>query len=160
MAYGIHSDVAQDRFKDKVSPCPITGCWFWVGSLMNNGYGEAWDGERRVTAHRLAYRLFVGDLSGDEMIDHKCQCKRCVNPDHLRKCNKSENGINRGKNKNNTSGFKGVSLDKRRNLWRSCITIMGKQMFLGYFKTPELASISYNNACVDVFGVFANSGVI
>jgi hypothetical protein len=132
-----------------------------MGSFFNTGYGECWDGSigKRVTTHRMAYRLFIGPVEENEMIDHKCGIKGCVNPEHLRKCSKSENGANRGKNKNNTSGLKGAYLDKRRNNWRSFIQKDGKQFYLGTFSSPEEAHIAYRAASLQKYGNFANSGV-
>src|SRR3990167_10114706 len=47
-----------DRFWNKVQPCPMTGCWIWVGHTCKSGYGigygQAWDGDRVVPAHRYA----------------------------------------------------------------------------------------------------------
>ena len=54
--------------------------------------------------------------------------------------------MNRGKQANNTSGFKGVYYDKRNNNWASSIMAGGKSYWLGYFPTPEAASKAYNKA--------------
>lgn len=71
-------------------------CWFWTGGTQSDGYGEFWDGTRRVPAHRYAYRLEHGDLPDSRDLDHTCHnfdiacnrgrdCphRRCVNPAHL-----------------------------------------------------------------------------
>lgn len=36
-----------------------------------------------MAAHRFAYLNYVGDVSEDLMIDHKCKNPACVNPAHL-----------------------------------------------------------------------------
>jgi hypothetical protein len=44
---------------------------------------------------------------------------------------------NTGPQRNNTSGFKGVSWAKRRGAWQAHIKIQGKQRFLGHFATAD-----------------------
>lgn len=161
MAYAIHSDVSQDlkdRFMSRVYPCPTSGCWLWGGSWYNTGYGEVWVNSRKALAHRLAYAIFVGDVLGENIIDHKCCNKHCVNPEHLRLCDKSQNGANRGLNKNNKSGFKGVSFSKRNGKWVATISPDGKSKFLGYFDTPEEAYERRKQEDAKVFGEFAYVG--
>jgi hypothetical protein len=46
----------------------------------------------------------------------------------------------------NTTGYLGVSLDKRRNRYYYQMTIAGKQKFVGYFFTAEAASAAYQEA--------------
>lgn len=52
---------------------------------------------------------------------------------NLRIVNKSQNCINRGLHKNNTSGAKGVSWDKVSKKWHSYISINRKNINLGLF---------------------------
>ena len=47
--------------------------------------------------------------------------------------------------KNRTSKYTGVSLDKSRNKWRSNIYINDKQVYLGRFNTEQEASNAYQN---------------
>ena len=51
--------------------------------------------------------------------------------------------------KNNTSGYKGVSYDKRAGSYRTYITINKKRIRLGYFTTPEGGAIAYNNYIIE-----------
>lgn len=59
------------------------GCWEWQNSRDRLGYGQV----SRISsgeslAHRLAWRIFVGDPSG-KMICHSCDNPPCCNPEHL-----------------------------------------------------------------------------
>ena len=47
--------------------------------------------------------------------------------------------------KNNTSGFKGVSLTKDKAKWRARITVNSVQILLGVFNTPLEAALAYDN---------------
>lgn len=74
---------------------------------------------------------------------------------NLRHCTKSENGRNRGKNKGNTSGFKGVSWSKQKRKYEAYIKVHGKQTRLGFFATAEEAAHAYDSAAKSYHGEFA-----
>lgn len=66
-----------------------TGCWLWTGRLGTGGYAyfamKCADGRWRPRrAHRVAYELFVGPIPDGLALDHMCEVRHCVNPDHLR----------------------------------------------------------------------------
>ncbi len=73
-----------DRLQDKISPCPNTGCWFYIGRWNSgNGYGKAaWQGVTWMF-HRLVYTLLVGPIPDGAILDHTCRVRCCCNPDHL-----------------------------------------------------------------------------
>jgi hypothetical protein len=63
------------------------GCWVWMGGGRTGGYGAFNErvpgGFKPTSAHRSAYRLFVGPIPEGLVLDHLCRNRRCVNPDHL-----------------------------------------------------------------------------
>ena len=56
------------------------------------------------------------------------------------------NLANRGRQRNNTSGCKGVTWDKARRKWLSPIQVQGRQIFLGRFTQRQQAFCVYQAA--------------
>lgn len=77
--------------------------------------------------------------------------------ENLRVCTRAENMANRGKNKNNTSGFKGVFrfAQNRKSPWVAQIQKGGQSTYLGYFPTAEAAARAYDEAARSLHGEFA-----
>lgn len=74
---------AIERFQEKIFPEPNTGCWYWFAALDSKGYGQFWDGKKRVYAHRFSYIYLKGEIPSGLVLDHLCRVPCCVNPDHL-----------------------------------------------------------------------------
>ena len=67
------------------------GCWIWEGSTTATGYGGIkWNGKSTV-AHRVVYSLIKGEIPEGLFLDHLCNVKKCVNPDHLEPVTHREN---------------------------------------------------------------------
>lgn len=79
---------------------------------------------------------------------------------NLRFCTKSENGMNRCKQRNTTSIYKGVSFHKRNNNWKASIRLEGKDIYLGCFTNEVDAAKAYNAKAIELFGEFANLNII
>ena len=60
-----------------------SGCWLWTGPLSKWGYGEFTPHYSGGYAHRIAYETFVGSIPPGLNVLHKCDVRRCINPDHL-----------------------------------------------------------------------------
>lgn len=84
---------AIDRWWAKVDK--TDACWLWTGSLDRRGYGQfdVWDesGHKNHRAHRWGYQKLIRVLADDEVLDHLCRVRQCVNPAHLEPVTNMEN---------------------------------------------------------------------
>lgn len=68
------------RFIEKLA-FGSSDCWIWTGTV-SAGYGRMTSlGENK--AHRVAWRLFKGDIPKGMKVLHACDLMLCVNPGHL-----------------------------------------------------------------------------
>lgn len=59
-----------------------SGCWEWK-KAKRNGYGQTSVLGKQEIAHRASWIIFRGEIPSGMNINHKCNNKGCVNPDHL-----------------------------------------------------------------------------
>ena len=97
--------------------------------------------QNAIMKHKEGY--MVDHINWDTLDNRKC---------NLRHVTHSQNLMNRGPQKDNKSGYKGVS--KRRNKWHARITENGNIHVLGDYNTPELAALAYNEASIKYHGEF------
>jgi hypothetical protein len=113
-------------------------------------------GEKR--SHLCMHRLVAtrsGLVIDGKQLDH-------VDGDGLNNCRgdlrvstTSQNHANRRRNRNNTSGFKGVTWNKRWKKWVAQIEVAGQNLYLNGFDDPRDAARAYNEAALEHFGEFA-----
>jgi hypothetical protein len=87
-------------------------------------------------------------------IDHDTLNNRRSN---LRLVNRFQNRWNAKKQKDNISGFKGVSWDEGHKKWRAVITVNRITHHLGRYEDPKEAADAYNKAALELHGTFAYS---
>lgn len=104
------------------------------------------------TAHLARYIL---NYYGEFLIDHKDRDIFNNQKENLRKATRSQNGANRPKSINNTSGYKGVSWVNRDKRWIAQIGVNGQAIHIGSFRNKEKAALAYNEAAIKYHGEFA-----
>lgn len=106
--------------------------------------------------HRIILSRILGrELARLERVDHIDLDGLNNRRRNLRLATDATNGQNRGRNKNNASGYKGVSYDKRNGKWVAQIDANGKHYPLGRFDTAEQAYEAYCAAAKELHGAFA-----
>lgn len=106
--------------------------------------------------HRVILSRILGrDLLQTETVDHidRDSLNNCRN--NLRLATHSQNNANRGKHKNNQSGYKGVYWDRKKKKWRAVIRQNYKTIHIGYFESAADAHTAYCVKAIELFGEFA-----
>ena len=125
-----------------------------VGSI-SRGYLIAAVDYKLYKVHRLVFLWHYGYLPVE--IDHIDLDRKNNRIENLRPATSAGNKRNQGISRNNTSGFKGVSYEKRRDKWAAQITVDRQHIFLGYYATLDAAALAYAKAADLYFGEFSRS---
>jgi len=72
-----------ERLALYAKPDPLSGCHIWHGSINHAGYGKLNVRNRSLSAHRVAWTLKYGSIPVGMILCHRCDVRRCCNPDHL-----------------------------------------------------------------------------
>lgn len=108
-----------------------------------------------IHMHRFILGLEYGNPSKG---DHKSGVTLDNRRANLRNADNSESSANTKKlRKNNTSGYRGVCWDKKRQKWFAQIDWRRKHYNLGYFDTKEEAYAAYCEAASRLHGEFARA---
>ena len=109
---------------------------------------------KKFKVHRLVGIAFLENPGEKPMIDHIDKNKENNNVKNLRWATSKDNLANQGKQKNNTTGFKGVAYHKPSKKYQATIYINGKNKSLGLFKTAEEASREYDAKAEEIHQEF------
>lgn len=117
----------------------------------NTWYARRNEKQKVITMHRqianAPTNMQVDHINGDGLDNRR---------ENLRLCANSQNALNRGAQKNNTTGFKGVTLNRGKYIV-AVIGIDGKNRHLGTFRSLEDAARAYDAAAIKLHGEFAKT---
>ena len=116
----------------------------------SNDYAMRVVDKETILMHRV-----INKTPESMITDHINHDKLDNRKNNLRTCTKAQNRINAKMNKNNNSGYKGVTWNKLGRKWRAYIRINGKSKHLGYFDNKEEANKAYNIISKKYFGEFS-----
>jgi len=164
--YNKHTPLDQDHIKYLFDLDFVTGILVWknptslkifkgaiAGCLRKDNYRVIGIYGKLYLAHRIIY-LYINGQWPENLIDHKTCDPANNKPNLIRDATKSQNGMNRGLQSNNTSGYRGISWDKNYNKWHAYIKINGKRIHLGYFELLQNAVEAREIAEQKYFGDF------
>lgn len=150
------SQVSIDRLRELLDYNPDTGVFTWkvdrgnaragatAGWLEENGYRRTIVFGKKVKMHRLAWAIAHGEWPEFD-IDHVNGIRDDNRISNLRLATRAQNGQNLKRALSNSShGFLGVK--KNGNRWNASINIDRQYIYLGCFRTPELAHQEYLKA--------------
>lgn len=162
-----HNDLSAEFVREVFSYDPETGDLRWknrlsrrvregdvAGVLDDQGRRKIGIYNKDYFAHRIIWLFVTGQWPKFE-IDHRDLNKSNNRWYNLREATSEQNQRNRPKQKNNTSGYKGVcETYPGSGSWMAGIKIKGKRRHLGCFPTREEASTAYQIAARLVSGEF------
>lgn len=113
------------------------------GYVLGNLKGVGARRAKKIYMHRLILNVPKGVY-----VDHINAIRTDNRRANLRMVTASLNMLNQNnkRRKDNTHGFRGISLHKRSGLWQARLSMSRKRIELGYYTTPEEASAAYQKA--------------
>lgn len=117
-------------------------------SITHYGYA------RRSRDKQLLHRLIMKAKLG-QAIDHIDGDKLNNRVSNLRFCSQAENSRNQTLKRNNTSGYKGVSIIRSTKKWATQVKIDYKKYYFGCYDTAEEAASIYDTVALQLHGEFA-----
>jgi hypothetical protein len=131
----------------------------WSLSKGYASYGRWENGKKgKCTSYKM-HRIIMNAKKGQE-VDHIDGNTLNNQKSNLRIVTKTQNQMNRKIQKNNISGYKGVTWCKRTKKWIAQIRVETKTKFLGYFDDKNIAGNVYNLNAKKYFGEFAKLNTI
>ena len=154
--------LTQARLRELLYYDPDTGIFtgktkrgrFRAGTAMCtlgvNGRIQLHIDHKKHFAHRLAW-LYVEGVWPSHEIDHINGVPTDNRISNLREATTKQNGENRGKQSNNTSGYKGVTWSNKSQKWQAQICHNGIRKYLGVFVDPKAAHEAYLAVAGELF---------
>lgn len=159
--------ITQEELKSWLRYDPETGSFFWLKANSNratvggkagtckDGYTVITINRKQYRAHHLAWLYVYGEYPSLFYIDHINGSRSDNRIQNLRLATHGENLMNRGPQRKNTTGYKGIWWDKNKQLWAAMIGFNNQKKALGRYETAEDAARAYDAAARLYHGQFA-----
>lgn len=130
----------------------------WDGLYVNrwrlqNGYVVRGEGHKVIYMHRQILKMtdpnvFVDHINGKRHDNQK---------ENLRAVTPLQNSWNQAMPFDNTSGYRGVWYDKRRDKWVAEIIFNWKKIYIGQYDLAEQAAYAWDAKAIELYGDFART---
>ena len=150
--------LTQQELKKHLHYEPLTGLFTWikpkkhgtnigdvVGTKHKDGYLTLELNDKGYLLHRLAFLYMTSDFPANK-VDHINGIRNDNRWKNLRHATNLQNCQNRKTPSNNRSGYIGVYHRPKYDKWQAKIDFNNKRVYLGCYKTAELASEAYKEA--------------
>jgi hypothetical protein len=127
---------------------PTTGN-VYAATGVGSGVGD----NRKMYMHTL----IMGEDAEGRTVDHRTGEGLDNRRSNLRWATSSQQKMNARKRSDNTTGFKGVFLDPKRQRYYVQVQLNGKRHCVGRFDTAEQAARAYDSKARELFGDFART---
>ena len=147
---------------------PDTGVFRWLvrvsshrdagdvaGNKNKRGYWKIVYGGKIYAAHRLAW-FFTYGVWPTENIDHINRVRTDNRIANLRLCSVAKNSFNMRRDRQNSSGYKGVYWHKKAKKYSAAVKLNRVSYYLGLFNTAEEAYKAYVNKAKQLHGEFCS----
>jgi ribosomal protein L37E len=104
------------------TPGPLdTPCWIWTGRGQRDGYGLISNGAAHtsIPAHKFVYELKVGPVPDGLELDHLCEIKRCIRPEHVEPVTNGENQLRAARARSRREPYDDVEKRRMREAMRA-----------------------------------------
>jgi len=77
-------DILIDRMQRRTRFDDPNGCWLYIGPTAGPGYGQVGYKLLKFYVHRVAAAKYLDvPITGNHVVAHRCDVKKCWNPNHL-----------------------------------------------------------------------------
>lgn len=108
-----------------------------------------------ISGRRMYLHRFITEAPRGFDVDHVNHDGLDNRRKNLRVCTHQQNLVNQKKQSGRSSRYKGVTWDKSRNRWRAQTKVLGRAVYLGYFRSEIQAAGAYDNFMRDLHGEYA-----
>lgn len=157
-----------DELKRLFAYDPETGALTWrvqrgkarvgkqAGNLTDDGYLRLGLEGSYYFIHRIIWKMVTGQ-EPPELIDHEDTNKSNNKWTNLRPATEAENNRNRGMDKRNVSGVKGVTWNSFYRQWQAVVVVDKKHVDFGRFNSIEEAAQAIKGQRELLHGAFARA---
>lgn len=142
------------RIMRRVVVNEVTGCWECSLGIDSDGYSRITINKKVIKIHRIMFEANIGTIPGGLCVLHKCDVRRCINPDHLFLGTSGDNNTDRSRKGRTAKG------DKNGQRTHPEKTIRGERHHKAKLTERDVREIvillrngSSQTECANMFGV-------